>query len=332
MDLIRREARRIVGLDEPTAVQDSPGWSPMLSFRRPLEEPAMPSYGTLEASSSPGASDAVHLVESVHTANSPASFTLDQPLEHTGQVSTSSFKLINFFRDGGARAIVTHRQLFFKVFNTFSLDEYALYLYLTDTPGLHVLGNIPTPSSGSPGTTTLGFYLNNPDFSIVWSYNPVTNATRAITIVKYAVKAGMLFRSILSNHGSRVIFNPVFLAFISSSHCFLNRWEDHEGIAEVLVDKDLNKQDINLLDIETMEVDPRSADLLDNLSRRCVREGGIISHSNEYLRILRLSLDVAKHLEKIRPRSGPWSSSHKVSLATAKRESPRIKSRRPHPS
>ncbi|KAK0634452.1 hypothetical protein B0T17DRAFT_502110 [Bombardia bombarda] len=287
MDFIRAGASRIVALDRE--YQGAGGWPPILSFKEPV-----PLHMIFQACSYTSSATKSYWGE--HTSERLTDIAHERVINEVrnrGDSPVSSLKMVSFLRDG-RRALLVDRGLFLDTFKTFSLDEYALYLYHTDTPGFHVL-DCNTPSS--PGTTpTLRFYLNCVDYSIIWSYNPETNTTNAIHIAEYDHKAGNVIRIFLYNNQSSILFNPLFPVFTACLNGFLTNWEDYES-QELIPEMEISEHDHSLLETTTMELDPRSSELLQHLSKRCVKAGSIINHAEDTLRILRLSRGIVCKLE-----------------------------------
>ncbi|KAK3386421.1 hypothetical protein B0H63DRAFT_540265 [Podospora didyma] len=301
MNCLRKEASRILNLNTiPTDTSLYSGyWPPILSFHEPKS-----SYITLQACLCNPSTFKVSEID--RSSEDLASFALDSGLGLAGaggETPAYSLKLVNFQRDS-KRTLHVDRSVFLDTFRRLSLDEYALYLYLTDTPGLHFLGSRSSHPSLSAAaenaTSVLGFYVNCIDHTLIWSYNQATGATNAISIVRYRPDANTLMRSILTSRDDCVMFNPLFLGFVSCFQGFSTFWNTSE-LSDTVGEAELMTYTQNLQNFQTMELDHRSTELLVHLSNRCVRAGSVVTTTESKLQMLRLSRDIARRLEHESP-------------------------------
>lgn len=283
MERIRREASRILALYK---VHSEHTWPRRLVFKNPnLESGKSAVFQHLYA----GAYHTPATVEVWLSENTTQgdlgrlSATRDFGM---GETPLASLRVVVLHGEGGKRHILhVDRTVFFELFSTLALDEYALYLYLTNVPGLHFLGRkTPKADDGSP---VFDFYLNAIDYTFIWSYDQGTQATNVILIGEADAKwetNQLLDAMCVKDH---IIFNPLYLAFLACSRGFLDTWEcDVEFIPTQ-----------NVVRRKTMELDLDAAADLSQFSEAGLGFGKSLNSSVRSLRILRVLQSIANQLD-----------------------------------
>jgi hypothetical protein len=210
-----------------------------------------------------------------------------------GEAPTASLQVTVVPRDREKQHIIhMDRTVFLSLFNDLMLDDYALYLYLTNVPGLHFLGR-KTSQAGS--SEALGFYLNTLDYTFIWSYNPGTKAINVILLGEADAKwttNGLVQAMWAKQH---IIFNPLYLAFVACFQGFLGIWECDSGFRPKAE-----------LSVKTMELDIDSTEGLRHFSEACMWFGKSLTYSERSLRRLRTLQEIAAQLDQTQAGTSVW--------------------------
>ena len=220
MDWVRRETAEALGLGEDHSKQTL---SSRLVFKSPGVESQKPAaFQHFYAGSYHSSTTVETWYSETATETDLGSFSAARDAEMGAP--SASLRVIVVPREGDKRSILyMGRVAFLKLFNTLALDEYALYLYRTNVPGLHFLGRrTPNADESSP---VLSFYLDTEDYTFIWSYNPRTRATNAMLFGEADAtwQTNRLLRAMCTK--DTIIFHPLYLAFLACSRGFLGIWD-----------------------------------------------------------------------------------------------------------
>jgi len=281
MDCIWREASRLLALE---SVHSERTWPPRLVFKNPAFGPE----GTLAFTHFYAGSYSSATVETwlSHgaTQNELGSVSAAHDFE-MGESPSSSLQVIVVPCDGDKRHVLyMDRSIFLELLSILALDEYALYLYLTNVPGLHSLGRRTLHPESRP---VLCLYLNAVEYKCIWSYNHQSRAINAILIVEADArwKANQLLQAMLAKDG--ITFNPLHLAFLACSRGVLTTWECDDEF----------RPDDDVARLTTMELSLDSSADMANFSEACLWYGKSLANSEWCMRILRTLRDVAEKLD-----------------------------------
>ncbi|KAK4097079.1 hypothetical protein N658DRAFT_510705 [Parathielavia hyrcaniae] len=209
-----------------------------------------------------------------------------------GEAPVASLRAIVVPRDMEKRHIVLmDRSVFLTLFDTLGLDEYALYLYLTNVPGLYYLVHRPTttssPQAGNSGA--LGFYLNTVHYTLIWSYSPETQAVNVLVLgrANAPFETDPLVRPMQTKQP--IVFNPLYPAFVACFQGFLRNWDAEAGFRPRLPASVVQKR--------TMELDNDSKKGMTQFSEACLCLGSSLTESEKNLRELQTVQEIAKQLD-----------------------------------
>jgi hypothetical protein len=282
MDYIRQEASRILALEKEHSKYT---WPPRLVFRNrniKSEEPA--AFEHLYAGFYRSSASVETWLSEKATPDELATVTAARDRE-MGETPASSLRVTAIHGDGERRHILhMDRHVFSELIKALELDEYALYLYLTNVPGLHFLGE-KTPSTGS--APVLCFYLNAIDYTMIWSYNQRTRATNVLLIGEADAKweTNQLLQTMRVSH--HIVFNPLYLAFLACSRGLLTTWECD---AEFTPWKDV-------VCLKTMELSLDSDKDLSHFSEACLWVGKSLLSGEKRLKMLKTLQSIANQLD-----------------------------------
>lgn len=324
MDQIQAEAIRILSLEREHSEHS---WPPRLVFKSPdgggtepdkaaavfshLHATSSRSSGSVQTRLTPNATqqELCRIVRAAAEDRSDSGGGRRRAMEP--QAAASSLSLAVVPRDGVRRHVLhMGRADFLDVFRSLRLDEYALYLYLTDTPGLHFLGRMApmadarrAAAEGSP-RPVLGFYLNVHDYAVIWSHDPRARATGAVVIGEADArwKTNQLLlqaaRSVQPAQHARVFHHPLYPALLACAQGFLATWEcDDHGNGGSGVGAGRRRTGNGTVGVRTMELDLDSAEEdLTRFSEACLGYGKSLAGGERSLRILRTLYGVAERL------------------------------------
>jgi hypothetical protein len=217
MDWVRRDAAEILGLGEDHSEQPLASG---LVFKGPGVKPQkLAAFQHFYAGSYHPSTAIETWYSETATETELGSLSATRNAE-MGASPSASLRVIVVPREWDKRSILyMGRIAFLKLFNILALDEYALYLYITNVPGLHFLGR-RTPNAGE-SSPLLSFYLGTEDYTFIWSYNPRTRATNAMLFgeANATYKTNQLLHAMWIRDA--IIFHPLYLAFLDCSQGFL---------------------------------------------------------------------------------------------------------------
>ncbi|KAK4155295.1 hypothetical protein C8A00DRAFT_31915 [Chaetomidium leptoderma] len=297
MDCIRQEASAILALGTEHSEYT---WPPRLVFKSPGLKPGNSTAFEHFYAGAYHSSTTVETWVSLDAKQEElGSVSIAQDFE-MGETPSAYLRVIVVPCDGEKRHILyMDRAIFLELFSTLMLDEYALYLYLTNVPGLHFLGPRKPKAEHPP---VLGFYLNAVDYTFIWSYNQRTQATNVLVIGLADGKweTNELLQAMMWNKG-HILFNPLYLAFLTCFHGLLTTWEcDAEFIPKE-----------GVAGLKTTELNLDSNDDLVHFSKACLWFGTTLNNGERSLMILGTLRGIASQLDHTHVGS-LWDESHGI--------------------